>query len=137
MGDDSLEDVIRVPIHRTMVGDTLRWSFSEDGKPTVKSIYHRLRELSRPPTVQPTDHHSWTRIWNANVWLKVKSFVWKLCARVFALKSNLAARGVPISPGCPTCEEIESESDLIAGCPRTAEVWSAMKGTPMSKAALQ
>lgn len=41
VGQVNVDDILRVPIHQTMKHDTLRWSFTKDGRPTVRSVNHR------------------------------------------------------------------------------------------------
>lgn len=122
VGTSQASSVLQIPLPVEPREDILRWPFTQDGRVTVKSAYHRIREKGRAETEPTVSAHAWTKIWSSNVWPKVKFFLWKFASNTVAVRSNLARRGVQVSPICLSCDEEETTEHAVTGCCWTREI---------------
>lgn len=63
-------------------------------------------------------------IWNANIPLKIKVFLWLLKQDKILTKSNLLQKGWHGNPNCLFCGALETADHLFAQCPFTTAIWS-------------
>lgn len=67
--------------------DCLIWPYTDDERVTVKSVYHRLREVheGRPVDLGRYGNRAtsiWHTIWKADITPHIKSFVWRLLSNL-------------------------------------------------------
>ena len=95
-----VEAILQVPLSRRVIQDALIWSFTKNGKYTVKSGYDVTKQLrkaesnSRETSVQRANDSFWSRIWKAKVPNKVKIFSWRACQNIFPTQDNLVCKRV-------------------------------------------
>lgn len=119
------EVVMNVPIPLISRSEVFRWPYTPDGKISVRSAYHSIKNLSG---VEGEDAGSsstsltgeasvlWRAIWKPKVWPKIRSFMWRLVTNSIAVKGNLARRGVSTSPFCHICQVLETTEHAMFEC---------------------
>lgn len=85
-----------------------------DGKYMVKSEYRYW--YNNYSECQGSMHKSWTKIWNLEVPLKVKVFLWCLCRNNIPVHNVLSGRSVNTTIMCPMYEvEIQHLFHIFLG----------------------
>lgn len=57
--------ILTMPIPYDRTDDKHIWPHSKEGKPQMRSVYHQLREVQAPPTVQKLSSNNGLGLWNA------------------------------------------------------------------------
>ncbi|MBA0578911.1 uncharacterized protein LOC105794246 [Gossypium raimondii] len=68
----------------------------------------------------------WSLLWNVDVPLKVKDFLWRCLRRFILCKGRLAERGFPIDSLCPRCGGVESIESILLKCPIMLDAWRVL-----------
>ncbi|CAN0912624.1 Putative ribonuclease H protein At1g65750 [Linum grandiflorum] len=99
-----------VPIPKLKIPDSLTWSFTKNGICSVKSAYHRARQLmdrNMPKSLffgpSIDDPLFWRSIWNLDLPPKIKTFLWRIFSKALPLGVPLSKRIPNLSPNCPVC----------------------------------
>lgn len=94
------------------------------GHYTVKSAYGVAREVVSGNTADNISNF-WNKIWNLQIPLKVKHFVWRAARGCLLTKENLIIKRVEVSSICPVCNiYAESTFHVLVTCPVAAQCWS-------------
>lgn len=102
--------------------DSLVWHCTNNEIYMVKSGYKLALERKRIAL-----HHGetsnegfglWKVLWNLNIPLKIKKFLWRACMDVLSVRLNLHRRGIGIDLYCPVCSyRTESILHCFTQCP--------------------
>lgn len=83
------------------------WSFSGDGRFTVKNAYHleylRGKRVRGESSKGDENGNFWWKIWGLNVQPCVKQFIWKACLDMLPTRENLWKKQVVRSNMCLIC----------------------------------
>lgn len=89
-----------IPLSFRFPKDRLIWHFSKDSLYEVKGGYqlafHHLHEPQHISTSNSGMDSLWTKIWNLNIFPKIKYFVWREISNTLPVKVNLIKMGVSI-----------------------------------------
>ncbi|KAK2639750.1 hypothetical protein Ddye_027545 [Dipteronia dyeriana] len=113
--NEYVDSILKIPTGSNRTADTMLWHYEGNGRYTVKSGYwlgYKLMEGPRTSNVNSSSQW-WIFLWNLNVPLKVKIFIWKACFDWIPTAPNLARRRVPVRDRCPMCKK-EFDSTLHA-----------------------
>jgi len=112
-----IQAILATQIPSNSIPDSICWGLSRSGEFTTKSTTwpaHGL-ELRQPQSWK----FSW--IWQLDIMLKLKVFLWRLCHASLPTRGNLILRGMDIDPVC--CSHynsaIEDAEYLFLGCQNT------------------
>ncbi|CAL9013929.1 unnamed protein product [Prunus brigantina] len=125
-----------IPISRWGCPDKQVWHFTSHGGYTVRSGYEvalnlrRNGELGRKAEGETSQGNQqqriWKSIWGLPVPPKIRTFLWKCCRNVLAVKENLLHRGIDVDTTCTLCgREGESQVHLFFTCEFARLFWFA------------
>ncbi|KAF5447221.1 hypothetical protein F2P56_032789 [Juglans regia] len=129
LGNEAAEVVHKIPISVTRARDRLIWMGTKDGQFTVKSAYHKQKELRELHKGQ-TSHRAkrfkdWTGFWKLQIPNVTKIFMWRACLESLPTRLNLYKKKIVDSPLCPICcREEESATHALWSCSSAIDVWS-------------
>lgn len=125
------ERILAIPIGALEVEDRLVWHFTNDGKFSVKSCYHfvkdscRSAETSHRPSGSGSSERKWSMIWSMKLPPKIRMFVWRACSNILPTKLALYRRHAVANPFCDRCGlEVESTTHVLFVCREFQEVWT-------------
>ena len=129
---EEVDMILSIPLSKRLLEDRMVWSGTRNGKFSVSSAYHSIRELGNINKVECSDASGmkqlWKSIWNLNLPNKIRSFAWRACREALATKSNLKKRQITKDDICIQCgKEAETSLHLFWFCDRAKEVWSNSK----------
>ena len=112
--------------------DRIVWNGTSKGNFSICSAYHNIRELGKNSKEDCSDDsgmkHLWKSIWNLQLPNKIRSFVWRVCRKALATKSNLEKRQITKDDICSQCgKEAETSLHIFWFCDRAKEVWCNSK----------
>lgn len=125
-----------IPTSQFGVVDTLIWPFTKQGCFIVKSFYNDLIAnlekgiggLSSSSSF-PTPRF-WKKLWQLDIALKLKYFVWKIFRGGLPSSAALFSRGLKTNALCLIFqEEVESVDHIFLRCSWVSLVWF---GSPLS-----
>lgn len=128
------EAIRAIPLRLNRGEDRLIWPYEKTGRATVKSVYHRLRELneaeacSGPSTSRSVSSTLWKEIWSMATQPAMKSFIWRALSNALAVGTNLKNRRIRDSSLCSFCEEEESVEHALLLCKWVQPVWFGSLG---------
>jgi len=72
-----MQEILKKPLLNYQSNDELIWSYSQDGKYNVQSVYHGIIE-----SILDTSHlkvaGNWSLIWNLKIPPKILQFTWRI-----------------------------------------------------------
>ncbi|KAL6289403.1 hypothetical protein ACE6H2_006913 [Prunus campanulata] len=128
--------IFTIPISLWGCPDKKIWHFNSHGAYTVRSGYEvaltlrRNGELGRKAEGETsqgdTQRRIWKSIWGVQVPPKIRTFLWKCCRNVLAVKENLRHRGLDVDTTCALCgQETETQVHLFFKCEFARVLWFA------------
>lgn len=121
-----IEAILKIPIVVEQRDDLLVWHPNKSGLYSVKFGYVVARSLQgKEPEVRASfsttiDENMWKSLWNLNIPLKLRHFLWRVCHHLLATKVGLHKRKCGSSPICPIClSDAETVEHLLFDCPWT------------------
>lgn len=114
--------VLATPIRWTLGNDEMRWPHSSNGKLSVKSVYHALKNQARaqqnePSTSSGISSKVWMVIWHTMMPQKIKKIIWKLVHNILPSQENLFKKRITITNECPICrKEVKSGASGRGWC---------------------
>ena len=132
---DDMEAIIRIPLSRRDVPDTIVWLPNKDGVYSVRSGYGIARLLSKETNGMEESSSGqnkgliWKRLWKLHLPNKIKIFGWRACHDILPTKKNLAQRRIIGDSVCELCQQgSESGIHVLWGCGVARDVWAGNKG---------
>ncbi|CAL8993088.1 unnamed protein product [Prunus brigantina] len=128
------ETILSIPL----MGDTLDrriWSFSKNGRYSVKSGYwaalefKRLEEMSAGSVAGPSSSSlkGWKHLWKLKVPQKILHLLWRLAQDILPSKGVLFRRGITQEEVCGRCfAATETTLHAVVGCVVCLQVWEAL-----------
>lgn len=128
-----VEAVMQTQLPLIAMEDILRWPCTSDGRITVRSSYHAIKnasssDLNADQVTTITSSKLWPAFWRAKVWTKVQVFMWRLATNSVGVKGNLLRRGIPINPICHACQCFESREHAFLQCNQVQCIWHGLFG---------
>lgn len=126
--------ILRIPIPMIEEHDKMIWTYTKDEVASVRSVYHRLREVAEGQTrttqvVGSRLKTLWSSIWGEHTIPKIKNYMWKLASKAIAVKNNLIRLGLShVYPDCPICGVEETSTHMTFGCSWTQAICCGMLG---------
>lgn len=116
----ALEISMSIPIH-CEVPDTLLFTFSKNGKFTIKKAY----QMIRGDEGQPNDKKIWMGLWKAKgLAPKLKLFIWRCILNALPVREVIGARIQTVPADCTLCQrQVESVEHAIFGCEFPRAAW--------------
>ena len=106
---DDTEAIIRIPLSRRDVPDTVVWLPNKDGVYSVRLGYGIARLLSKETNGMEESSSGqnrgliWKRLWKLHLPNKIKIFGWRACHDILPTKENLARRRITRDSVCELC----------------------------------
>lgn len=123
--DRDIQLILSIPLNTTYE-DVWYWNREKMGQYTIKSAYAVIQEDRIVD--QQVDTEWWKRMWNLQVPLRVKHFMWRATRDVLPTKDQLLTKRVPVLEFCPICNEgKESIYHLLVTCPFAKLCWNELK----------
>ena len=97
--------------------DYISWRWGPCGKFTVHSLYLWIVNRGIPNTTYDT-------LWNSNIPLKIKVFMWLVMQDKILTKENLLNKGWQGDISCPFCGVFETTDHLFVICPIATSLWT-------------
>lgn len=110
-----------------MDNDSWFWRKDKLGHYTVKSAYTVLRDgtISNNTSISSG---FWNKLWNLNIPLKVKHFMWRAICECLPAKDRLLSRRVVVDNRCPVCNLVEETTfHAIVNCPLANLCWQHLR----------
>ena len=129
---EDAEAILRIPLSRRHIPDSVMWPHTKDGIYTVKSGYHVATELlkieknwaegsSRSPS-----NKVWERIWKLRIHNKIKVFAWRAGLNILPTLDNLCKRKIVADNTCELCKfDRESRIHALWECGVARDVWAS------------
>ncbi|CAN1746099.1 Uncharacterized mitochondrial protein AtMg00310 [Linum perenne] len=119
--EDSVNQILSIPIPRRQVMDKLIWQFAASGDYSVHSGYEVAKKIfAEPPQFEPidvVDSKVWKGIWKIEIQPKFHFFLWRILQRSLPVRAELFYRGLDIPTLCPVCwDEEETIDHLFFDC---------------------
>ncbi|XP_050217745.1 uncharacterized protein LOC126668598 [Mercurialis annua] len=107
--------------------DSWVWIFDKKKRFSVKSVYRRLRgEVEADYPV--SNDFNWNILWNLQVPLHVRSFIWRVASGFLPTVDALARKCVFVNSVCQVCCGYnESVEHLLFQCEYAVKCWSLVK----------
>ena len=124
--------VLSIPLSQRLPVDRVVWGGTRNGKFSISSAYHGIRELENISREECSDGSGmkqlWKSIWNLKLPNKIRSFAWRACREALATKSNLKKRQITKDDICTQCRmEAETSLHLFWFCDMAKDMWSNNK----------
>lgn len=120
------EAIFDIPLSRRGCADLTYWNGCKNEKYYVKLCYMRETKCLDPPpfqSLQP-NHSWWKTLWNLNIPLKIRIFLWRASKDFIPTIVNLSNHHVLISGICSLCKfQYASTSHCLIICPVINQVW--------------
>ena len=129
---EDAEAILRVPLSRRYILDSLFWTPNKSGEYTVRLGYQVAWQLQKEAKWVESSNGIvgsivWKSLWKLKVPNKIKVFGWRACRNILPTRVNLAQRRIIHDNRCEACK-IEAETrihalwscgvarDVCAGC---------------------
>lgn len=119
--------ILQILIPTNVRADQLLWPYTDDGKVTVRSVYHPFWE-AQDGSIADLDRHesrsttTWSTVWKAYIIVKVKNFMWKLVSNSITVMQNLRRQGINVTVNCLICGMEEDREHMIYKCSWMEEI---------------
>lgn len=110
---------IRISQHQ----DKLRWGYTTKGTFTTKEAHHL-----RYSNDQADKDQLWEKVWQAELWPKISTFLWLLSKKRILTWDNLIKRGFIGPSRCPNCNKnCETIYHLLEECTLAKQIWQKVE----------
>lgn len=106
---EDAEAILRVPLSRRYISDSLLWIPNKSGEYSVSSGYLVARQLSKESdwvecSTGVVGGPMWKTLWKLKVPNKIKVFGWRACRNVLPTRVNLAQKRIIQDNRCEACK---------------------------------
>ena len=121
---EEAELIASIPLSRRRYDDRLVWHYERRGEYKVKSGYHLLRTtvgIAGQGAASGSGGHVagryWSKVWNATIPPKVRTFIWRLCRNILPTRYELRKKVNLPSLECVFCHDhVETAIHLFKEC---------------------
>lgn len=99
------QKIFSIHIARDKIKDECYWSFSNNGKYTVKLGYFVAAKALFGELEENIRDRVWKKIWSLKLPPKFALFLWKVVHRILPVKVALGRRSLVDNTSCPVCGE--------------------------------
>lgn len=118
--------MLQIPLHRRGGEHFRYWVANDNGRYSVKSRYHLVRNSFSPPPFQLCYpwHKWWNMVWKLNVPPKIRIFLWRASWDYLHTVANLRSKYVPTDGFCSLCRLDQATTcHCLFFCPKVKQVW--------------
>ncbi|XP_058756012.1 uncharacterized protein LOC131629231 [Vicia villosa] len=112
--------IASIPLSSRLREDKRIWHFEKDGKYSVKSVHHYLKDLRRKEAPGPSSSNNggvWKKLWKVPIDSKIRNCVWRAGKNILPTRSNLLKKGITLDPTCPfCCSALETPQHIFLDC---------------------
>lgn len=125
-----VEAILRVPLSRRYISDTLFWTPNKSEEYTIRSSYQVARQLHKEAEWVESSHGVvggvvWKSLWKLKAPNKIKVFGSRECHNILPTRVNLAQRRITNDNRCEMCKtEAETEIHALWSCGVARDVWA-------------
>lgn len=126
------EAILRIPLSRRHIQDSVMWLHTQDGTYTIKSSYHVAVEILKieknwtESSCSPPSNNVWERIWKLRIPNKIKVFSWRANLNILPTRDNLCKRKIMADNICELCKsDRESGIHALWECEVARDIWAS------------
>ena len=107
---EDAEAILRIPLSRRMVADSLFWTPNRDGAYFVKSRYRVACKIMKEASMKGESSRAgagaliWGKLWQMHIPNKIKVFGWRACHGILPTRDNLLRKHVVENNICELCK---------------------------------
>ena len=128
---EDADAILRIPLSRRFVADSIFWLFNRDGDYSVKSGYKVACKIRKEASMQGESSMAgdsqlvWRKIWQMHIPNKIKVFVWRACHGILPTRANLLQKHVVEDSTCVLCKcTSETELHVLWECGVAQDIWA-------------
>ena len=132
---EEAEAIIRSPLSKRDVPDSVVWLPNKDGVFSIKSGYAIARLLTKETdgivgsSTGQNRRLIWQRLWKLHLPNKIKIFGWRACHDMLPTKDNLVRRRITEDSVCELCQQgPETGIHVLCDCGVARGIWAGSKG---------
>ncbi|XP_075665254.1 uncharacterized protein LOC142634893 [Castanea sativa] len=129
-----MEAILRIPLSRRPVQDTLMWHHTKNKYYSVRSGYYIACGLQQQEngglegSGLKKGEMVWPKLWKYKVPNKIKAIGWRICQNILPTRENLFHRKVVEDRGCEACkQEVESIIHVMWECGVAQDVYAGSR----------
>ena len=131
---EDVENILKITISLSGVGDKHFWVHSQNGAYSVKSCYQALlnEEKNKELAVKgepgssfdDSNTQMWKTLWGLNIKHKIKLFIWRCITNTLIARETIFRRTRQGSPFCSRCgDKVETVEHILFHCTQAQQVW--------------
>ena len=103
---EDAETILRIPLSRSHIQDSVMWLHTQDGTYPVKSGYHVAYEILKieknwaESSHSPLSNKVWERKWKLRILNKIKVLAWRIVLNILPTRDNLCRRKIVADNTC-------------------------------------
>ncbi|XP_048493041.1 uncharacterized protein LOC125493613 [Beta vulgaris subsp. vulgaris] len=122
--------ILATHIPKEGIEDNIDWKFTSSCNYSAKTGYWYL---NKGTPIDQLEKQFWKSIWNSDIFLEWKHFLWKIAVKAIPTASNLTKRQIKMDEKCKFCKlELEDETHLFKNCEFTQRIWTSTMGIKIS-----
>ena len=128
---EDAEAILRIPLSRRHIKDSVMWLHTQKGTYTVNSSYHVAAQLVKEEKnwVESSrgspSNKVWENLWKLRIPNKIKVFAWRVGLNILPYKENLFRSKIAADDTCTLCKSApESGLHSLWECGVARDVWA-------------
>lgn len=120
--------ILAIPFPRGQAPDRMSWTFTNNGKYSVKSGYRFWHDQYSDCITRDQCSKGWTKLWRLEVPHKVRVLLWRIGRNNVPVRNMLRGRGVQTTIVCPMCmTDVEHLFHIFHDCRFAKECWRILQ----------
>ncbi|XP_071901071.1 uncharacterized protein [Coffea arabica] len=131
---DDAENILKIPISLSGVGDKHFCIHNRQGEYSMKSCYQALLKEEKSKELEAkgesgssyddSNTQMWKTLWGLNVKHKIKLFIWRCITNTLTARETIFRRTKQGSPFCSRCgDKVETVEHILFHCSQAQQVW--------------
>ncbi|KAL0010776.1 hypothetical protein SO802_005884 [Lithocarpus litseifolius] len=127
----NMEAILRIPLSRRHIQDSIYWIHNSEGEYTIKSGYQLARQIVKEENMQGECSKTgkgdlvWSTLRKLHIPNKLKLFGWRFCHDILPTHENLARKTIIEDWTCELCiRRDESSLHVMWECSVAQDVWA-------------
>ncbi|KAA3488883.1 reverse transcriptase [Gossypium australe] len=127
--------ILRTPLASEPHADLMAWSGESSGEFSVRSSYKLLQNLDPTAYALQTNYRAcYRKLWQIDLPLKIKLFIWRTTWHYLATKANLFLRRLTNNSLCHCCGiGEETMNHIFRACPIAKGVWRVLSDLDLER----
>lgn len=134
--EEEIREITKIFINQHTQEDKIIWQYDKKRQYIVKSGYYV--EVSKGEEEQAIRNNEdeniinnqnarflWEKLWQLNIPIKIKHFIWKLCNNALPTKDNSIKRNINVDPKCSCLGDNGTILHNCVTCLRVVQLWHA------------